>query len=114
MITITQEGGRYVARFAFDYATKDLVKAAGFRFDGVRKIWWTDKAEIAAQVSADPGELAARLNAERQAQHQAREASIVASHATDAAIEIPVPQGLEYLPYQKAGIAYALRVFGDL
>jgi len=31
------------------------------------------------------------------------------SQATDADIEIPVPAGLSYLPYQKAGIAYAIK-----
>ena len=31
-----------------------------------------------------------------------------ASRAKNSAIRIPIPNGLEYLPYQKAGIAYAL------
>jgi len=43
-----------------------------------------------------------------------REEAKAASKATDAAVEIPAPPGLEYLPYQKAGIAFALRCFGDL
>jgi SWI/SNF-related matrix-associated actin-dependent regulator 1 of chromatin subfamily A len=34
--------------------------------------------------------------------------ALVASNASDASIDIPSPPGLEYLPYQKAGIAYAL------
>jgi SWI/SNF-related matrix-associated actin-dependent regulator 1 of chromatin subfamily A len=111
-ITVTQEGARYVARFAFDYATKDLVKAAGFRFDPARKLWWTSDPSIAAKVGGDNADLVARINADRAAQHQAREASIVASHATDAAIDIPLSDacralGLDYLPYQRAGIAYA-------
>ena len=33
--------------------------------------------------------------------------AIADSQAVDADIEIPVPAGLSYLPYQKAGIAYA-------
>ena len=107
-ITVTHEGGRYVARFPFDYATKDLVKAAGFRFDGVKKVWWTDKADIAAQLSKDPGELAANLTAEREAKHARDLASIEASRAIDAAIDIPAPAGCAYDPYQLAGIAYAM------
>lgn len=35
------------------------------------------------------------------------ESAIESSRATDADIEIPVPEGLSYLPYQRAGIAYA-------
>jgi len=39
------------------------------------------------------------------------------SRATDSDIQIPAPRGLAYLPYQKAGIAYALQrkdtLFGD-
>jgi hypothetical protein len=37
-----------------------------------------------------------------------------ASRAEDADIDIPCPEGLAYLGYQKAGILYALRVFGDI
>lgn len=38
----------------------------------------------------------------------ASEAAIAASAATDAAIDLPCPPGLAYLPYQRAGIAYGL------
>ncbi len=37
-----------------------------------------------------------------------------ASRAVDAVFEPPAPEGKAYLGFQKAGIAYALRVFGDL
>ena len=36
------------------------------------------------------------------------------SRATDAAVEIPIPQGLALLPYQKAGVAYAMQREGTL
>jgi SWI/SNF-related matrix-associated actin-dependent regulator 1 of chromatin subfamily A len=43
--------------------------------------------------------------------------AVETSRATDADINIPVPEGLSFLPYQKAGIAYALKrngtIFGD-
>ncbi|MHC1623152.1 MAG: DEAD/DEAH box helicase [Candidatus Methanospirareceae archaeon] len=45
------------------------------------------------------------ISSEEQQQTQE---SIAASKATDADIAIPSPEGLEYLPYQKAGIAYAM------
>lgn len=34
--------------------------------------------------------------------------AVEASRATDADVEIPTPEGLELLPYQRAGVAYAL------
>jgi len=36
-------------------------------------------------------------------------AAIAESQATDSDMEFPVPEGLSYLPYQKAGIAYAMQ-----
>ena len=76
---------------------KDAVKAAGYgvsKFEGAWQVSeWTrpDAAEVEARVEA--------------------------SRATDAAIDIPVPDGLAYLPFQRAGIAYALgrdaTLFGD-
>lgn len=43
-----------------------------------------------------------------QATDQAEATSREASRATDADVDVPRPEGLEYLPYQKAGIAYAM------
>ena len=44
----------------------------------------------------------------------ARTESLEASRATDAQADIPAPEDCEYLPFQKAGIVFALRVFGDI
>ncbi len=38
--------------------------------------------------------------------------AIEASRATDAAVEIPKPDDCEFLGYQKAGICFALKIFG--
>lgn len=35
-------------------------------------------------------------------------AAVEASRATDAAMEIPAPEGMAYLPYQRGGIAYCM------
>ena len=43
-----------------------------------------------------------------------RESAIEASRAADADISVPCPEGLAYLPYQRAGIARALEIFGDI
>jgi hypothetical protein len=55
-ITVTKTGSKWVARFAFDFATKDHVKAAGFRFDPDTKSWWTADASIAARIDPDAAE----------------------------------------------------------
>ena len=44
----------------------------------------------------------------------ARQATTEASRATDAAIDLPIPAGLELMPFQRAGVSFALRVFGDI
>lgn len=41
----------------------------------------------------------------------ARKARVEQSRATDADIEVPCPEGLAYLGYQKAGIAFCLQSF---
>lgn len=43
-----------------------------------------------------------------------RKNAIESSRATDADIQIPCPEGLAYLPFQKAGIRYCLAKFGLL
>ena len=40
---------------------------------------------------------------------RAKEDSLSASRAVDAEIDIPAPDGLSYLPFQKAGIAFGLK-----
>lgn len=42
------------------------------------------------------------------AQIEGATASIVASRAADADVDVPAPEGLAYMPFQRAGIAYAL------
>lgn len=66
---------------------------------GLKKGWWTRRPETAARLAAyaDPDAKAAL------SEHQH---AVKMSWATDADIEIPVPDYLDYLPYQRAGIAY--------
>jgi SWI/SNF-related matrix-associated actin-dependent regulator 1 of chromatin subfamily A len=104
-ITVSKEGAIWVIRSAF--ADKDLVKAAGARWNPDRKTWWTDKPEVAEKLAMGDADLVARINAERAAAHAKAEASIAASRAATADIVVPAPQGLTYLGYQLAGVAYA-------
>ena len=57
----------------------------------------------------------ARPSAEEEAAQAAAAAeAVAASRATDAEVEIPAPEGRTYLPYQRAGIAYAMARAGTL
>jgi SWI/SNF-related matrix-associated actin-dependent regulator 1 of chromatin subfamily A len=114
-ISLTQEGKIWIVRSAF--ADKDIVKAAGARWNPDRKCWWTDKPEVAEKLAQGDAAAVAAINAERQAAHERAQRAVDASRATDAAIDLPVPEGLAYKPYQRAGIAFALDrphvLFGD-
>jgi SWI/SNF-related matrix-associated actin-dependent regulator 1 of chromatin subfamily A len=120
-ITITKEGARYVARFAFSYAVKDAVKAAGFRFDAPRKLWFTEKQALGEALMGNWSLAAfvARVNDSRDVERQAQEASIVASRAAESTLQIPLSaeckrRGYDFFPFQKAGVEYALARPGTL
>lgn len=102
-LVIRMEGDLYVAESRYEH--RDILRGAGFWWDPRKKRWTTKHADVAFRLidHASP-DVKAQLEALR-AQH---EQSIAASKATDAAIEIPAPEGLSYMPFQKAGIAFAL------
>lgn len=111
----------FVAECSFE--ERALPKAAGLRWHGgncrgrcaacdasVGKVWWTTDCALASRLAEYADDFARALIA----QHRER---VAASRATDADIELPVPDGLAYMPFQKAGIAFALgrrgTLFGD-
>lgn len=96
------------------YDTKAIPKRAGFWWHGgnchnnckacradVGKVWWTphpEKAALLKDYADEKAEAALKEYIEK----------IEESKATDnQEINIPAPEKLEYLPYQKAGIGYA-------
>lgn len=95
-------GNKYVLTSSYD--ERDIPKRAGFRWDPERKTWWTADPVVASKLAqhASP-EVRATLVA-AQAAHAA---AVELSRATTATINIPAPDGLDYLPFQRAGIAYA-------
>ena len=98
MASLQHDGRRYV--WSGTYAERLLPKEAGFRWDPEAKLWWTNdhrKAESLINYM-----VASALDA-----RAAWKETLQASRATDSEIVIPAPGDLEYLPYQKAGIAYA-------
>lgn len=101
---LIKEGNKWILK-GTRYQDKDIPKGAGFRWDPVKRVWWTDKEDRAAKLVAYA---TAEVKAELEAIAKRRQEALELSRATDADVDIPAPDGLEYLPYQKAGIAYAL------
>lgn len=112
-ITVEQVGMKFFARCRFE--EKDIVKAAGFKWDPNVRRWWTGNPAVAAKF-ADAGAAQAFLQQieDRKAE---RAVAVEQSRAATSDVDIPAPEGLAYLPYQKAGINYALThpsvLFGD-
>ena len=104
-LSMLDGGGIFVAECSFH--DRAIPKEAGFRWDPAARRWWSSDARVAATLakySATP--------AAREALARAGERSLAAaleSAATDAKLDIPTPPGLALLPYQRAGVAYALK-----
>lgn len=128
-IKVTYIGRVFVAECSFE--NKHIPKQAGFWFHGKRSKcqdplqttararcaacesgiginkWWTpfpEKASLLLEHCDDKAKAALKGTLEE----------IEASKAEDANIDVPAPQGQEYLPYQRGGIAYALKRKGTL
>lgn len=129
LITYNEALQRFDAQSAF--SDKETLKAAQFSFDfNGTKVWhsqnypdrkqrtWLEQVKIVCKlyqyldsdartrIASDPD--ANLVAIETLGAELKKQESLQASRATNADIEIPKPDGLEYLPYQKAGIAYAI------
>ena len=107
---VTDRGARYPSRFVCrdcSFEQRGIPKTAGVWWLLLEKLWWTPKVE-AARLLREYADAAALAIID------GHEAILAASSASDADIEIPAPAGLSYLPYQRAGIAYCLKAFGDI
>lgn len=132
LINWNEQRNRFEAVMTFQESNtaRPLVKSAGFAFDWDNKIWhsagyrapgrpYLDQVRIVSKLSAylSP-DAALKIGNDQKAQNAAldsmqaelqKQAAIQMSRARDADDEmfIPVPDNLNYLPYQCAGIAYA-------
>lgn len=86
---------------------KNIVKKAGFlKNPKNQEMWQTKDIFIASELL----EYAfGKTKEEIKSKLQSLEESVKESRMTDSNIAIPVPDGLEYKPFQKAGIAYAIK-----
>lgn len=90
--------------FKGGYEYKDVPKAAGFRWNPDKKLWYTNDVSNARKLVQYATPEAQQAISQKVA---VVDASLSLSRATNANYEIPVPTGLAYLGYQKAGIQYA-------
>lgn len=111
-------------RYFSPYEYKELARNAGMRYaKHPRPHWYTQDAETAIRCFNNASqyeglfECAPELRAQLESHLEQRNDALQASRALDAEIEIPSPPGCEFLPFQKAGIAYAIErkntLFGD-
>lgn len=97
------QGNRFVC--ISRYEEKDAVKAAGFRWDKDSRVWYTSDVAMAEKLSKYADD---RCREALREGHEALKNQLEQSKAVDAEIDIPAPEGLEYLPFQRAGVAYGL------
>lgn len=88
------------------FEERHLWKEAGFTFSKARKAWITDRVDIAQKVEG----VYWRERAMDHVQHLLKVAEISQEMSWKATTDFmpPSPPGLNFLPYQRAGIEYAL------
>ena len=91
-------------------------KDAGFEWDAKRSLWWTSDVAKAWQLR-DYADNSVKNAIHKEFLQQKRNGNGLAPHlsngqdlsrATESDIDVPAPEGLRYLPYQLAGIEFAL------
>lgn len=100
-MTLTFSDGRFELRFDYDPNFVEKAKAAGMRWDKEVKCWWVKDSSTAAKFAEFADESAKVALAKGSA-------TVAASQATTIDGHLPRPEGLEYMDFQKAGIAFAV------
>ena len=100
---ITKQGKQFIAESTFQ--EKDILKAARWCWNPDIKAWWTDDPAKAAKLVEFADE---DTKSELEKIADERTKKLAASSAKDAKISVPVPKGLEYMPFQRAGIAFGM------
>ena len=90
-----REGDRFVLECT--YGDRSTPKEARFHWDPKAKQWWTNQPERAACLIDYADEACQAVLVEARQQH---EEALKASRATDAFLEVSVPAGLEFMPFQ--------------
>jgi SWI/SNF-related matrix-associated actin-dependent regulator 1 of chromatin subfamily A len=103
------EGNIFSAESSF--AEKDIPKGAGFRWSPEKKQWWTNDTSKAYKLLNYANDSARIFLEEWKSK---TEAKVVASIASTTTKEFPAPEGLAYMPFQKAGIDFAINNINTL
>ena len=110
---LTYQNNMFVIKTSYaEYqAHGEKIKAARFRWDKIGKFWWTDNPDN-ARLLISCADDTARGMLQEVAEQKAQ--SLALSSAASADVDYPCPEGLAYMPFQKAGIKFALLCFGEL
>jgi len=90
-----------------------LARRAGFYFDPHRRCWYTRDPVVALRLAPRATvETRERLKATQAALQRARAASRSDGKGM-ASLSLPVPEGRDYMPFQKAGILRVREIFNQ-
>lgn len=106
-VSIVYDKGRLVA-LGDTYPHRETLKGAGFRWDPALRVWWAPRPELVRAELVDRW-----LSQEAQAVLEQVRERVRLSKAAQAEVDVPVPPGQQLLPFQKAGVAYALRTLRE-
>ena len=100
---IKKDAKRWIAEST--YQEKDILKEARWRWSPEDKAWWTDDPAKAAKLAKFADGVTKR-GLEKIAGERTKK--LAASSAKDSKISVPAPEGLAYMPFQRAGIAFGM------
>jgi SWI/SNF-related matrix-associated actin-dependent regulator 1 of chromatin subfamily A len=105
---LTKRDNKFVALTLFE--EKDIPKSAGFKWDIKNKYWYTNDPTVAAKLY---GYADLSCKSELESMSKQYDKSIEASKAKEPSSQstliVPAPLGMEYRPYQIAGIEFVLQ-----
>ncbi|HEV8513597.1 MAG TPA: DEAD/DEAH box helicase [Cyclobacteriaceae bacterium] len=101
MVRLIKETDTFYLKIS--YEERGIASGAGFTWDRDSKRWMTKDVDVAIKLAAYAGDDLRNFFEEYQNE---KAINIDRSQSVNSEIEIPVPTGLAYLPYQRGGIAY--------
>lgn len=104
MAKLTYIQDRYV--FVCAYQERTIPKAARFLWDKEDKVWFTRDPDRAARL-ADYADSTCSHKLKKIREDYSK--TLDASRAMDADVDIPCPDGINFFPFQKAGISFMLQ-----
>ena len=90
------------------YENKDAIKSCGFKWNPQDKKWVTTDLKVISKFVQSGLQVVVTTEAKNQIQlkEEKNKEIVEKSSAVDSQINIPAPAGLQYMPFQKAGIDF--------